>query len=78
MTDKQIILSLTRELESATKPTMRPISEMTPDMFVVGKKLLAWNGYFFEVEWDGEDWCSIGGDDFDFFSELPRLPPEAQ
>lgn len=76
MTDKQIILSLTRELEEATKPMMKPVSEMTPDLFFVGSKLLVWNGYFFEVEWDGEDWCSLGGDDFDYFSELPKLPED--
>lgn len=54
--------------------TLVPTKEMTPDYFVVGKKILVWNGYFFEAEWDGDDWCSIGGDDFDFFMPLPSEP----
>lgn len=30
----------------------------------VGDKAIAFGGYVFEIEWDGEHWCSIGGDDF--------------
>lgn len=60
--------------ELVDRLSLRPVSEITPDFFVTGKKILAWNGYFFEAEWDGEDWCSIGGDDFDFFMTLPSEP----
>lgn len=70
--ERLIVKSLTKKLEeSLAEMKMIPVSKMSPDLFVVGKKLLVCSDYFFEVEWDGEDWCSIGGDDFDYFMELP-------
>lgn len=72
--ERLIVKSLTKKLEdSLAAMKLRPTSEMSPELFVVGKKLLVWNGCFFEVEWDGEHWCSIGGYDFDFWMELPKI-----
>lgn len=35
-----------------------------------GDKAIAWGGYAFEIEWDGDNWCSIGGDDFTHWMPL--------
>lgn len=42
----------------------------------VGDKAIAWGGYAFEIEWDGDIWCSIGGDDFTHWMPLPEPPKE--
>lgn len=42
----------------------------------VGDKALAYGGYVFEIEWDGDAWCSIGGDDFTHWKPLPQSPKE--
>lgn len=39
-----------------------------------GDKALGWNGYAFEIEWDGEDWCSIGGDEAIYWMPMPEPP----
>lgn len=40
----------------------------------VGDKAIGWNGYAFEIEWDGDFWCSIGGDEPTHWMSLPELP----
>ncbi len=45
----------------------------------IGEKSLAINldssePYAFEIEWDGDTWCSIGGDDFTHWHPLPEVP----
>lgn len=45
----------------------------------VGEKSLAINlkseePYAFEIEWDGDAWCSIGGEEFTHWHPLPRVP----
>lgn len=42
----------------------------------VGDKAIAWGGYAFEIEWDGDYWCSIGGDDFTHWMPLPEPPKD--
>jgi len=44
-----------------------------------GEKSLAINldsdePYAFEIEWDGDTWCSIGGDNFTHWHPLPQIP----
>ena len=43
----------------------------------IGDRAIAWGGYAFEIEWDGEHWCSIGGDDFTHWMPLPSPPEDA-
>ncbi len=57
---------------------LKPTSELKPEQFFIGSKIIAFNGYFFECEWDGEDWCSIGGDDFDWWMQCPEIPEKAR
>lgn len=40
----------------------------------IGDKAIAYGGYFFEIEWDGDSWTSICGDDFTHWMPLPDLP----
>ncbi len=39
-----------------------------------GEKSLGWNGYAFEIEWDGDFWCSLGGDEPTHWMLLPNNP----
>ena len=77
MNDKQIIKKLTEELEEATKPKWVSVEEIPVNGhygWEVGERAIAFNGYVFEIEWDGEDWCSIGGDDFTHWMKTPEDP----
>ncbi|MFG0772890.1 hypothetical protein ACF8PD_13780 [Vibrio plantisponsor] len=56
---------------------LKPTSELKPEQFFIGSKIIAFNGYFFECEWDGDHWCSIGGDDFDWWMQYPKIPEKA-
>lgn len=50
--------------------------------WVIGEKAIAINfesdePYAFEIEWDGDCWCSIGGEEFTHWMPLPT-PPEGE
>lgn len=40
----------------------------------VGDKAIGWNGYDFEIEWNGDYWCSIVGDEPTHWMEIPKEP----
>jgi hypothetical protein len=41
-----------------------------------GDKAIGWNGYAFEIEWDGDYWCSIGGEEPTHWMPLPEPPKD--
>ncbi len=62
-----------RFAQKSDKGRLKPTSELKPEQFFIGSKIIAFNGYFFECEWDGEHWCSIGGDDFEWWMSYPEV-----
>lgn len=42
--------------------------------WIRGEKAIGWNGYAFEIEWDGEHWCNIGGDEPTHWMLMPKDP----
>ncbi len=40
----------------------------------VGDIALGWKGYAFEIEWDGDCWSNIGGEEYTHWK--PLTPPQ--
>ena len=68
---------LLKAIELYQAMQIQPFATLPLSLCVPGSRILANDGsYFFEAEYDGEDWCSLGGDDVVYWMPLPPNPTD--